>query len=284
VRTEAGLATLWVMDVAVIIPAAGGSTRYMAAARAEQGLDVARSKLDEDLGGRPLLHRTVEVFTKVRAVRTIIVAGPHDEEAMEEFKRRHGDKLGILGATLCVGGRTHRYETVQNALKLVPVDTTHILVHDGARPCITPEFVEGLLAIAARHAAVVPAVAVADTLKRASKAAVEETREDPLAAILGTAAVQGPALWTVAETVDRSGLYAVQTPQIFEAGLLRRAYEQKDLTSTDDAQLVERLGERVVLAPGDARNLKVTLPMDLLVARAILNVRGPETKAAHLRF
>ncbi len=272
------------IKLAVIIPAAGASQRYSDAAKVEQGLEAGRSKLDEELGGRPVLQRTVEVFTKVAEVVCIIVAGPHDAEAMEEFKRRHADKLGLLGCQICAGGKTHRYETVRNALTLVPDSCTHIAVHDAARPCITPDFVERLLLIAERHPAVIPAMAVTDTIKRASKEIVKEEVADPLAAILGADAVKPPPLRAVEGTVDRSGLFAVQTPQIFEAGLLRRAYQQKDLSSTDDAQLVERLGAAVMLAPGDARNIKITVPTDLLIARAILGVKGPEAKSAHLRF
>ncbi len=68
----------------------------------------------------------------------------------------------------------------------------------------------------------------------------------------------------------------MQTPQVFEVGLLRRAYQQKDLTSTDDAQLIERLGERVVVVPGESRNLKITYPADLILARSILGARAPK--------
>ncbi|MGQ0627098.1 MAG: IspD/TarI family cytidylyltransferase [Phycisphaerales bacterium] len=272
------------MNVAVIIPAAGASQRYIAAAKAEQGLEAGRSKLEEEIGGRPLLHRTVEVFTKVDVVRTIVVAGPHDAEAMAEFRRRHADKLGLLGVRLCEGGKTHRYETVRNALALVPAEATHVAVHDAARPCITVEFVERMLAVAARHGAVIPALPVADTLKRGSDGPLAAEHADPLAAILGTEATAGPTLHGVKETVDRRGLFAVQTPQIFRADVLRRAYAQKDLASTDDAQLVERLGEPVVMVPGDARNIKVTLPTDLLVARAILGARPAADRSPLSRF
>src|SRR5262245_48657486 len=97
------------MRIAVIIPAAGASSRYL-----EMG--GLRSKLDEDLGGKPVLQRTVELFTKHDDVVQIVVAGPADEAAFAEFKDRHADRLGLLGAKLCAGGKTHRYETVRNAL------------------------------------------------------------------------------------------------------------------------------------------------------------------------
>src|SRR6185436_8811812 len=116
------------MRIAVIIPAAGVSSRYI-----ETG--GLRSKLDEDLGGKPVIQRTVELFTKHDDVGQIIVAGPADPAAFAEFKDRHNDRLGLLGAKLVVGGVTHRYETVRAALAEVPEDCTHIAVHDAARPC-----------------------------------------------------------------------------------------------------------------------------------------------------
>src|SRR5438552_4086115 len=94
------------MDIAVIIPAAGSGSRYADSAKAA-GADIARHKIDEDLGGRPLLHRTVELFTKLDEVSLIIVAGPAEAGAYGQFKERHADKLAILGVKLCQGGATH---------------------------------------------------------------------------------------------------------------------------------------------------------------------------------
>ncbi|HZW08119.1 MAG TPA: 2-C-methyl-D-erythritol 4-phosphate cytidylyltransferase, partial [Phycisphaerales bacterium] len=212
------------------------------------------------------------------------VAGPHAEDAFDDFKLRYGDKLGMLGVRLARGGRTHRYETVAAALKLVPDSCTHVAVHDAARPCTPAELIERLFEAAERHPAVVPAVDVADTLKRVGEP-IAEAHADPLAAILGApppSAANGPR--PVVETVNRASLVAVQTPQVFERGLLARAYAQSDLASTDDAQLVERLGERVVVVAGDGRNIKITRPGDLHMARVILNVRAPEGRGAHKRF
>src|SRR4051812_6851441 len=132
------------MRIAVIVPAAGASARYTAAG----GL---RSKLDEDLGGKPVIQRTVELFTKHDDVAQIIVAGPADQAAFEEFRQRHGDRLGLLGARLARGGVTHRYETVKAALAEVGADCTHIAVHDAARPCTSFELLERVFAAAKRH-------------------------------------------------------------------------------------------------------------------------------------
>lgn len=274
------------MRIAVIIPAAGFAKRYTDAG----GL---RHKIDEDLGGKVVLQRAVELFTKFEpedaVISTIIVAGPHDPAALKDFKTQHADRLGLLGATICPGGATHRWETVKAALAEVPGDITHVAVHDAVRPCTPHDLLDRVFRAARKHPAVIPGVPVSDTLKRTIEVQGPPPEVDPLAAILGAPAKAGPRL-EVAETIDRTGVIAVQTPQVFEATLLRDAYAQADLSSTDDAGLVERLwrsrGEqsRVLVVEGDTRNLKITRPADLTIARAILGVRGPEDKPAHLRF
>ncbi len=272
------------MRLAVIIPAAGSSRRYIESAKSATGSALDRQKIDEDLGGRPLLHRTVELFNKLDDVTTIIVAGPADAAAYEAFKARHADKLSILGVQLCQGGKDHRYETVANALKLVPADATHVAVHDAARPATRADLIQRVLdAARAGHAAVIPGIDVPDTLKRVSAEAIVSKEADPLAAILGASAPRAEAR-RVEQTIDRSRLVAVQTPQVFEKSLLARAYAQKDLSSTDDAQLIERLGEPVIVVEGDPTNIKVTRARDLTLVRAILGHRPPTDKPAHLRF
>ncbi|MEM9082199.1 MAG: 2-C-methyl-D-erythritol 4-phosphate cytidylyltransferase [Planctomycetota bacterium] len=263
------------MQVGVIIAAGGSSTRF-----------GERNKLAEELGGRAVLQRSVELFAKRAEFGPIVVAGPADEGAMAEFKVRFGDALGLLGARVVPGGTSERYESVQAAMKaLVEAEggdsITHVAVHDGARPVTPNEVLDRVLEAAEQFPAVIPAIPVTDTLKRVGEEEVEG-EVDPLDAILGDAgkANQGGDYRTVGSTVEREGLVAVQTPQVFEADVLRRAYAQSDLTSTDDAGLVERLGERVVLVDGDPRNVKITTPLDLLVARAVLDERGEAAKRA----
>jgi 2-C-methyl-D-erythritol 4-phosphate cytidylyltransferase len=272
------------MNIAVIIPAAGASRRYLESAKSE-GIDAPRQKIDEDLGGRPLLQRTVELFNKHPDVAVVIVAGPADPAAYESFKERHGDKLGLLGAKLCQGGVNHRYETVASALKLVPENCTHVAVHDAARPCTSPELIERVFQAAeAGHAAVIPAVDASDTLKRVSAETVAAKKADPLAAILGDDSSSKSQARTVEQTIDRTRIVYVQTPQLFTRDLLTRAYAQKDLTSTDDAQLIERLGEKVIVVEGESTNIKVTRSSDLRLARAILGIRPQTQREAHKRF
>src|SRR3954463_12792518 len=106
------------MKLAVIIPAAGASRRY------SEGQEFPRSKLDEELGGRRVLQRTVEMFTNHEAVTLVVVAGPAEEAAFGEFKNRHADKLGLMGARLVQGGAA-RWRSVKAALEAVPPEYTH---------------------------------------------------------------------------------------------------------------------------------------------------------------
>jgi 2-C-methyl-D-erythritol 4-phosphate cytidylyltransferase len=266
------------MNVCVIIPAAGRSRRF-----------GESDKLAQDLGGRALLIRTVELFAKRDEVRSIIVAGPPEPvDEFEAFKGRYGPTLGFHGATIVAGGRTERWETVRNALAATPDDASHIAVHDAARPGASKELLDRVFDAAARVPAVVPAVAVANTLKRVATETEEFAADDDdgLAdAILGNAGKTSITLRRVTATEDREGLVEVQTPQVFEADLLRRAYAQDDLSgATDDASLVERLGEPVYVVEGDPRNFKITQPSDLRVMRAVLGVKPPAERPVHKRF
>src|SRR5262245_21114965 len=184
------------MKLAVIIPAAGFSKRY------SEGQEFPRSKLDEDLGGRPVLQRTIELFSNIDAVSFIVVAGPHEPAAFADFRSRHGDKLGLLGVHVCAGGKTHRHETVKAALEKVPADCTHIAVHDAARPCTPPELLDRVIEAAAKYKAVIPAVDVPDTLKRVAERERDDRDVDPLDAILGDAGKRNTRIREVEATTD----------------------------------------------------------------------------------
>ncbi|MCE9618902.1 MAG: 2-C-methyl-D-erythritol 4-phosphate cytidylyltransferase [Planctomycetes bacterium] len=260
-------------SVSIILAAAGSSTRF--------GSD----KLGQDLGGRPLLLRSVELFTKRDEVRSIIVAAPPNN--MQEFRDRFGAQLSFHGVTIVAGGTIDRWETIRNALKAVPAEATHIAVHDAARPATSDDLISRVFEAAKRHDAVIPALPVADTLKRVNEEVVEAEKEDAIAdLILGEDADASKAKGKfVQSTVDRKNLVAVQTPQVFKADLLRRAYQQTDLSAvTDDAALVERMGEKVLVVDGEFRNLKVTIPDDLRTIRLLLGIAAPEGRAVHKRF
>lgn len=267
------------MKVAVIIPAAGASTRY----------GGVRPKIDEDLGGRPVLQRTVELFTNREDVGAVVVAGPAADEAWAEFMLRHGDRLGLMGVAVCRGGRSHRYESVGAALGFLRVSDayascTHVAVHDAARPAAPPEMIERVFAAAERHPAVIPGVDLPDTIKRVSAAPIEDKRIDPLDAILGEFGKPRAGYRAVEATLPREHTVLVQTPQVFEKGLFERMYGQADLSSTDDAQLAERLGERVAVVEGDARNVKITRQGDLPLVRSVLNLKPPAERETHKKF
>ncbi len=258
--------------VAVIIPAAGQGTRF------------GGDKLGEDLGGRPLLLRTVEIFTKREEVATIIVAAP--PESIDEFRGRYGAQLGFHGVIIVAGGRAERWESVRNAIAAVPQECTHIAVHDAARPGLNEALLTRLIDAARVASAVVPGDPIRSTLKRVTTETFAAAPDEAVAdAILGDAGRESVRGRRVEATIDRTRLMAIQTPQIFSAELLRRAYAQDDLSdATDDAMLVERLGEPVLVVEGDPRNMKVTTPTDLSIIRAILGHRVQEQRPAHKRF
>lgn len=272
--------------IAVVIPAAGASSRFNTGDDA--ALLAPRNKLDEDLGGRPVLQRTVELFNTRHDVCAVIVAGPAEDDAFSLFELRHGDKLSLLGATLCRGGTADRWESVRNALAHVPDDATHIAVHDAARPITPAALIDRLFDLAKAHEAVIPAIDCPDTVKRVNPDPVEDTPTDPAAAILGLGGGPNDAadsnLRRVDETLDRTNLVLVQTPQVFAADLLRRAYAQKNLSSTDDAGLVERLGCPVITVPGDPANIKITRPADVPVARALAGFKPPGERPTNKKF
>jgi 2-C-methyl-D-erythritol 4-phosphate cytidylyltransferase len=197
------------------------------------------------LAGRPMLEWSLDALRLVPAVSRIVVALPEGVAAPD----------GTIGA---VGG-AERSHSVRAALEAsgAGADDEPVIVHDAARPLATPELFErALAALAATGAdAVVAAARVTDTIKRAD----------------------GQHL-RVAETLDRSALWAVQTPQAFRRAALARALAQPDevlAAATDDAGLVEQAGGRVHVVESAAGNLKVTTPTDLRLAELLLSERSP---------
>jgi len=221
-----------------LIVAAGEGRRFAAAVPKQFCL----------LGGRPMLAWTLEAFGRCEAVdAAILVVAPERRGLVEELLARW-DLRGKL-AGICAGG-ARRDDSVQRGLEALPPDAALVAVHDGARPLVTPALIERVVRAAARTGAAIPALPVGDTIKRA--------RAD-----------------LVTETLDRQRLHLVQTPQVFEVGLLRRAYQdlrsaRAEATITDDAQLVEALGQPVQLVEGEASNIKITAPGDLALAEALL--------------
>lgn len=264
------------MNIAVILPAAGVGKRFGGA-----------SKLEQDLVGRPVFLRSVELFLNQPHIGRIILAVNPD--AIDDFRFRWGDKLAFHGIRIVPGGRAERWETVLNALREVDDTFTHVAVHDAARPLASRQLIDRVIEAGRRHAAVIPAVAVNGTLKRVADVEKPQQPVDPLDAILGEPASNAPTVRKVVQTVDRRNVVEVQTPQLFERALLVRAYEQitagriDPANITDDAGLVEALGEPVYVVDGEVTNLKITRPDDLKLAQAIYQFQHKDDAASLAR-
>jgi len=189
------------------------------------------------VGGEAILTATVRHFRRHPRLAAIVVAAP--DVHVTRARRLLGP-----GVTVVAGGPT-RQESVRLALDAAPHGVRMVVVHDAVRPFITRELVDAVLAAARADGAAICALPVAETVKRVRDGLVETT-------------------------VDRAGLWAVQTPQAFRAEILREAHDKArrdGVAGTDDAMLVERLGHRVRVVPGLAGNVKITTPDDLRRAR-----------------
>jgi 2-C-methyl-D-erythritol 4-phosphate cytidylyltransferase len=209
----------------------------VAAGRGER-LGTAVPKAFAILAGRPMVQWSIAALEEVAAIDEIVVALPPGVDAPE----------GTIG----VAGGTQRSHSVQAALAAARADDV-VLVHDAARPLLMPALVEDCLAAIADGGcdAAIAASPVTDTVKECEGS-------------------------TVVRTLDRSRLWAVQTPQAFRREALERALDQDDEivgAATDDAALVEALGGTVRLVPAPRENLKVTTPLDLRVAELLLRAR-----------
>ena len=225
---------------AVILPAAGQSSRF--------GGD--QKKPFVSLDGRPVWVRAAEAFLNRSDVsRVYVVISPGDRD---DFRSRFGHLLAFANAELVDGG-AERFESVANALARVPESVEFVAVHDAVRPLVTQALVDAVFRAAQEHGAAMPAVPVADTLKRVDAA---------------TNRITG--------TVPRAGLWQAQTPQVFRRDWLCAAYANRgSLTAaiTDDAQLIEAVGHSVVVVPGAPTNFKITTKDDLELADAVLKAR-----------
>jgi 2-C-methyl-D-erythritol 4-phosphate cytidylyltransferase len=210
----------------------------LAAGRGER-LGAGAPKALAALAGRPLLQWSVDALRAVPAIERIVVALPVGVNA----------PAGTTG----VPGGAVRSESVRLALAAAGSGDP-VLVHDAARPLLTPQLAERVLAAALGEGvdAAIAAAPVTDTVKRVG---------------------EGGA---VLETLDRAGLWAVQTPQVFRRAALERALDVSAevlAQATDDAWLVERVGGRVVVVDSPRENLKVTTPLDLALAELLLESR-----------
>ena len=220
---------------AALVAAAGSSSRM-----------GGGNKLLMPLDGVPVLVRTLEALERAERVDEIIVAA-RETDLLEISDLCH--TYGIGKCTKVVrGGESRTHSVLLAALEAGP-DTALLAVQDGARPLTAPALIDQVIETAERCGAAAPAVPVTDTVKA--------VREDG----------------AVERTLDRSRLRAVQTPQVFQADLLKAALQaalEQQAEVTDDCAAVERLGKVVYLVEGDPRNLKITTPTDLLLAEALI--------------
>ena len=207
------------------------------------------NKLLEPLDGVPVLVRTLVSFQLAEEVDEIVVAA-REEDLVDISRLCH-----TYGITKCAkvvrGGESRAHSVLLAALEASP-ESMLLAVQDGARPLVTPELIGRVVSAAARCGAAAPAVAVKDTVK----------------AVRADGAVE--------RTLDRETLRAVQTPQVFEASLLKAALQsalESGVPVTDDCSAVERLGKVVFLVEGEEENLKITTPVDLILAEAVLKAR-----------
>ncbi len=241
----------------------GQTGAVVVAAGSGKRMGSAVSKQYLPLYGKPIVVHALEAFEASPAVDAVVlVVGQGDAD----YGRQLIETYGLTKTVRVTAGGAERQHSVKaglDALRDALPNAEWALVHDGARPLVTPEVIAGALEAAHETGAAIPAVPVKDTIKVADRSGI------------------------VAATPERQSLWAVQTPQAFRVDLLLRAHEAAEAESflgTDDAMLVERIGGKVRISKGDYRNLKVTTPEDLEVAkRFIEEVQGEKGEKTMFR-
>jgi 2-C-methyl-D-erythritol 4-phosphate cytidylyltransferase len=234
-------------NVGVIICAAGSSSRF----------GGKRKKQFTDVDGRAAFIRSIEFFADRNDVKQILLAIPKEDEELVQVK--WGANLGFFNVKMYIGA-AERFETVAKGLALIKDDISLVAVHDAVRCCLKKEWLDDCFAKAAKTGAAMLAAPVVATIKKVRDGIIEKT-------------------------VDRTGLYEAQTPQVFKKDLLKKAYAElgkldKDKIS-DDAQLVEALGQSIAIVETDFSNIKITKPSDIAIAEAIIKSR-PKPKAGYI--
>ena len=221
-----------------IIVAAGKSERM--------GPDVDKAFLS--LGTRPVVAYSLLAFEQCPVIDGVVLVVRKDRV---DSARAMAQMFGCSKVRAVVAGGASRQASVMNGMAELGDDVKIVAVHDGARPCVTPELIEETVKFAKRFGSGVAAIKVTDTIKEVDRGTL------------------------VSRTVDRTKLWAVQTPQTFRTECLRRAYQnigKKKLAVTDEASAVEVIGEEVHLVPSSSLNIKITCPLDLSLAAMILKV------------
>lgn len=243
------------MRVSLIIPAAGLGSRFQKSlSRSDKRIPSGRSKLFCQLNGEPVLLRTLRAFEKIPGIsETIVAISPEMRPEVKGWARSiQGSKVRWI-----LGGKT-RAESVWNALKKTSPRSDWIMVHDGARPLVTPRAIREVLKAGKGWDGVVLARKVVPTIKRV-------LTEDG----------------HIRETVDRNALYEAETPQLARRAMLFKAYKQnpKAFDATDEAGLLEAIGARVRVLPHGDWNPKLTILTDLMLAKSMIEKNiSPEVR------
>lgn len=223
-------------DIAIILAAAGKSTRFR---------DPFFKKVFTLASGKPVWQHSAQLFAEHPRVAQIIMAiSPEDKELVQE---KYSGNLSMLGVEIVLGG-DERYHSIRNALERVRSDIKLIGVHDAARPCLTKQSLDAVIAAADRTGAAILASPIRGTVKRCNN-------QDQ-----------------ISETVPRDGLWEAQTPQLFQASILKTAYAKMRGKPTDDSQVVEQSGVPVVCVEGPETNIKITTKEDLRIAESFFKV------------
>ena len=224
------------MKVSVIIPAAGQGTRM--------GSTIPKQFLS--LRGKPILHHTLRAFEASGQVDSVTLVVPENdfEDAKSKWKKDYGIVKNI------VAGGKERQDSVYNGFKAIDADTDVVLVHDGVRPFVTADMIQRAIEAALSYGAAITAIPVSDTIKQLDREGF------------------------VTRTVDRSGLWRIQTPQAFQYAVLNEAFQKAVKDSyygTDEGSLLEYVGKKVKIIEGSEMNIKITRKEDLILGEAILN-------------
>jgi 2-C-methyl-D-erythritol 4-phosphate cytidylyltransferase len=238
------------MKVSAIIPAAGFGIRM--------GSNVPKQFLL--LNGKPILHHTLSVLDQCSVVDEIVLVVSEQEmgKAQQQIQDSHPKVTKVI-----VGGK-ERQDSVYNGLKSLDSETDVVVVHDGVRPFVSLDTIRETVEAARDFGAAITAIPVSDTIKKVNAGGLVE------------------------RTIDRSGLWRVQTPQTFQVSLLKEAFEKAradNYYGTDEGSLIEYLGKEVKVVPGSEFNIKITRSEDLALGEKIaelLKSRLPKVRAESL--
>ncbi|MBI2439921.1 MAG: 2-C-methyl-D-erythritol 4-phosphate cytidylyltransferase [Lentisphaerae bacterium] len=225
------------MNSGIIV--AGGKSERM-------GPDLDKAFLS--LGAKPVLVYSLLAFEKCPDVDEVVLVVRRERL---EAARLAVQMFGCKKVVKIIAGGNQRQQSVANGLDEISENATVVAVHDGARPCVTPDLITATIHSARQHGSGVAAVKITDTVKEVEKGL------------------------TIAKTIDRTKLWRVQTPQAFKVDLLRKAFElvaKKKIKITDEASSVELICNDVRLVPSSSSNIKITAPDDLVLAAALMRL------------